>query len=266
MCLLLTMRMRTGFLILLVATMVVGYSHVAKADMVFFGEDINWTATGDNENAVRIPHPNSDAAQANFFAFLRGAGTETFEGFEANSIVNSIDFGPDTATLTRGLSALNQPSGTFNGVYPISGDQTLLQSISTSDILHLEFSSPQAAFGFYMTDVEIVGNLSLRFFLVDGVSTIDRVVPTQAGANGANNTGSVAYFGVIDTTNLFSGVSFVRTLNSNDGFGFDDMTIGRAAMVVPEPTYGVFWLTGLLAVMNQRRRSESLSSKIKSCL
>jgi len=234
--------------VLVVATcaLVISLARTAKADLVFFGEDINSTATGNNEDAVRIPHPNSDAAQADFLALLQDVGTETFEGFGANSTVTNIDFGMDTATLNPGLIALNQPSGTFNGVYPISGDQTLLQSISASDTFRIDFSSPQAAFGFYMTDVEVVGNLNLRFHLTDGVSTIDRVVPTQAGATGANNTGSVAYYGVIDTSDPFVGVSFIRTLNSNDGFGFDDLTIGRVANVVPEPNSMCLLLLGTL--------------------
>lgn len=212
----------------------------ASAANIFFGEDINRTATGNNEDATRVLHPNSDAAQTAFLANLVGVGTETFEGFAPNTNVTSLTFGLDTASLSPALQVFNIPTGTLNGVYPISGNQFLLQNVGVPNTFSINFSTPQAAFGFYVTDLEVPGNLSLSFLLADGTSHINRPVPSTAqGTAPNNNTGSVAYYGLIDTTNPFIGVSFVRSLNSNDGFGFDDMTVARAAQVVPDTTPSV---------------------------
>jgi hypothetical protein len=205
----------------------------ARAASIFFGEDINSTGTA-NDNAERIPYPNALAAQQAFLAQLDGVEVETFEG--SAGVVTSLTFGPDTATLSPGLEVLVVPSGTFNGVHPISGDNVLLQAVGAAEsAFTISFSTAQAAFGFYATDIEVQNNLTLRFLLTDGVTTIDRPVPTLAGTGPAANTGSVVYYGVIDTENPFLAVSFVRGLNQNDGFGFDDMTIGRIGNVVPEP-------------------------------
>lgn len=202
---------------------------------VFFGEDINSTATENKKNALRIKHPNADAARKSFLSLLQNVTTETFESFAPYSKPTTLTFGLDTATLTPAITVRNITAETFLGVYPISGNQILLQSFFDNNRFRLDFSSPQAAFGFYVTDVEIVGNLSLQFLLADGVSTINRQVPTQAGTNGKNNTGSVAYYGVIDTANPFISVTFRRNLNSADAFGFDDITIVRVANVISEP-------------------------------
>jgi hypothetical protein len=185
-------------------------------------------------------------------ALLTGVETEGFE--DKSGVVTTLDFGPDTATLSPGLEVLTIPTGTFNGVYPISGDNVLLQAVGAAEsAFTITFSGPQAAFGFFATDVEFQGNLTLRFLLADGVTTLDRPVPTQAGTGVALNTGSVAYFGVIDTDNPFLAVSFVRGLNQNDGFGFDDLTIGRVENVVPEP--GTLALVGLgVALVSLARR------------
>ena len=221
---------------------------------VYFGEDINSTATGQNEDAQRIAHPNSDAANSAFRAALSNVEVEDFESFTGNSNVTTLSFGPDTATLSEPLTVLSIPSGNFNGVYPISGSQTLLQSALSVNSFSVSFSSPQAAFGFYATDIEVSGNLTLRFLLTDGVSFLDRPVPTLAGQMSANPTGSVAFYGVIDPDNPFTRVTFIRTLNSLDGFGFDDMVIARPEQVVPEPAAS--WLVlGGAGLLLRRRRS-----------
>ena len=75
-----------------------------------------------------------------------------------------------------------------------------------------------------------------------------------------NNTGSVFYFGFIDAANPFTKVTFLNTNpGSNDGFGYDDLTIGRVENVVetavPEPaTLTLIMLGGLGAAFSGRKR------------
>jgi hypothetical protein len=245
-------------LALLVVGALLALSTSASAQQIFFGEDINLTATGQNENAVRIPHPNSDAARISFFSNLSGVVTETFEQYAPNASISTLTFGPDTATLSPSLQVLSLPTGTLNGAYPISGNQFLLQNALGANTFSIAFSSPQAAFGLYVTDLEVQGNLTLRFLLSDGVTTIDRPIPTQVNPTvNDNHTGSVLYWGVIDTGNPFTRVTFVRNLNAGDGFGFDDMTIARTTQVVPEPqTYALMAIgltfLGLAGVRKKR--------------
>ena len=227
-----------------------------SAQQIFFGEDINWTATGQNENSIRILHPNADLAHSTFISKIIDPVIETFESSTPNSIVSALTFGTDIASLAPALSVISQPAGTFNGTYPISGNQFLLQNALATNTFSITFSSPQAAFGFYVTDIEVRGNLSLRFLLSDGVTTVDRPVPSQVNAlPGDNNTGSVAFWGIVDVDNPFTRITFVRNLNANDGFGFDDMTIARPAQVVPEPNTYVLMLLGIAAVLSAIRRT-----------
>ena len=120
-------HVRSGKLALLAMSLLALGSNVHAA-IVFFGEDINLTATGQNENAVRIGHPTSDSARNSFLANLSGVVTETFEQYAPNSNISSLTFGPDTASLSPALQILNLSTGTFNGTYPISGNQFLLQN------------------------------------------------------------------------------------------------------------------------------------------
>ena len=261
-------HVRSGKLALLAMSLLALGSNVHAA-IVFFGEDINLTATGQNENAVRIGHPTSDSARNSFLANLSGVVTETFEQYAPNSNISSLTFGPDTASLSPALQILNLSTGTFNGTYPISGNQFLLQNALGTNTFSIGFSTPQAAFGLYVTDLEVQGNLTLRFLLADGTTTIDRPVPTQVNPTANdNNTGSVLYFGVIDTDNPFVQVRFVRNLNSADGFGFDDMTIARATQVIPPsavvPEPGTYALLSLVLVLIGFAKKTQISKAVGS--
>ena len=47
--------------------------------------------------------------------------------------------------------------------------------------------------------------------------------------------GSVLFWGLIDTDNPFTSLTFGNTAAGTDFFGFDDMTIGSVEQVVPTP-------------------------------
>jgi PEP-CTERM motif len=174
--------------------------------------------------------------------------TERFEGFAPGTLSPlTLTFGPDTASLTGAGEVRNLPTGTFFGTHPISGDQFLLANAGGPAAFTVAFSSPQAAFGFYATDIgDQGGQLDLLLTHANGATTTLRV-PHTVGA-GAVTSGSIFYFGVLDVDSPFVRVTFLNGRPGNDGFGFDDMTIGRAANVLPVPEPGAYWLAGVAAV------------------
>jgi hypothetical protein len=257
---------RSAIVGIAIALACVGIGGPAQAvPVTFFGEDLN------TNEAIRLAaHPNSDAARAAFLANLVGVGTETFEGFVGDGTEPApltLTFpGAGTATLNGdGLvldldTLLGSTTLTLTGEYPISGSNYW----SSSDF-SITFGTPVAAFGFFGTDIgDVGGQLSIT---LDGA--IDFVLDVPHTITG-NTGGNVLYFGVIDTDNPFTSITFASSTGA-DSFGFDDMTIGSLAQVVtrppqppapeiPEPSTWLLVGTGLVgfAAYRRRRKSESL--------
>lgn len=189
----------------------------------YFGEDLG-------PLDATLPRPNSDAARAAFLSNLVGVATENFESFADGAVAPlSLNFGPDTATLTGGSA--------INSFFPVSGAGRIPTSgtkyFTANNTFSIAFSSPQAAFGFYGSDIgDFAGQLTMALNFAGGGSLVLNV-PHTVGAPSA----SLLYFGVIATTAAenFTSIDF-RTTTSDDIFGFDDMTIGRQEQVVPEPS------------------------------
>jgi hypothetical protein len=82
------------------------------------------------------------------------------------------------------------------------------------------------------------------------------LVPHTVGSNGSTN-GLLLFFGVIDTVDQFTRVTFNNT-DTSDAFGFDDLTVGDVAQVmIPEAsTLGLFGL-GLVGLGLATRRRKS---------
>lgn len=243
------MGYRKGCAIAALVLSVVCYSSAAAAaPIIFFGEDLS---TGlDPANLT-----NAKAAQASFLSSLIGASVETFESFAVKKAPPYVvSFGSDTATLygaprdtTIGDNAGNGFGGTAFGRFAVSGSKF----VETTSGLLLEFSTPQAAFGFFATDSsDFSGQLTLTFD--DGAPLI---IPHTV--NSPNGTG--LFFGFIDIANPFLTVRF-GTTSGVDLFGFDDFTIARADQViappsatVPEPASVSLLLFGsALAVLRRR--------------
>lgn len=219
----------------------------ASAQVIFFGEDVNAGAS--------LPVPISIAAQTSFLANLVGVRVENFEGIPVNTTFPfNIAFAPDTATLTGTNNVGN--TGIANtgigGRFAVSGSRYLNVGTTDANSFRMTFSSPQAALGFFATDIgDISGQLALSF---DGRPGL--IVPHTLGApNGAG-----LFYGIIDVNNPFTSVTFTNTNGSlNDAFGFDDFTIGRIDQVAmtPEPSALVLFSTGALSLFAFTRRRKN---------
>jgi hypothetical protein len=178
----------------------------------FFGEDL-----GAGSGGAR---PNSNAARAQFLSQLSATvGTEDFEGFATGaSTPLAVDFGYATATLQGGSGEIR--SGSSVGRFPISGVKYWNDSSSS---LYISFNTPQAAFGFYGTDIgDFDGQITLTLhYLSGGSETI--TVPNTINAPDS----SCLYFGLVaGASEQFTRIDFGNTAAGSDYFGFDDFTIG----------------------------------------
>lgn len=140
-----------------VIAVVSGLSISAQAAVItFFGEDLNFTdnpSTPADDPLRPASLPNADGARDAFLANLVGVTTENFESLAPGATTPlTLTFGADTATLLGTAHVLDVPTGIFNGTYPISGSKFLLQ-LGPVGSFQINFSSPQASFGFYATDV-----------------------------------------------------------------------------------------------------------------
>jgi len=226
--------------------------NVQALPLVFFGEDIN---VYPGNQVPRIEQfANSVNAQSDFLSHLQGVRVEDFESFtEKSSDPLNVDFGNSgTATLTggSGIWRITDNTATNSGVFPTSGVNTFVV-LSSSGTFSLEFDTAQSAFGFFATDLEEVPAI-LSFETSYGKITTLNIPYTKP-----SNSGSVLFFGVIDTENPFTKVTFNGN-HSWEGFGFDDFTIGTENQVVnstPEPSTLLLVGLGLIGLIKFRKKS-----------
>ena len=225
------------------AVTLIGAAQAQAAPIVFFGEG---GTVGAGAAAT---------ARANFLAALSaGVSSEDFEGISAGT---NTPFG---VSFTGGLGTINATLGGTATVLNSSGAGRFATSgvnyVESRPGFNVDFGMTQvAAFGFFATDIgDFSGQLSLDLLTSGGTNNV--VVPHTVGSGGSTD-GLLLFYGVIDTVDQFTRVTFNNT-DTNDAFGFDDLTVGDVAQVtIPEAsTLGLFGL-GLLGLGLAARRRKS---------
>ncbi|WP_310425823.1 hypothetical protein [Chamaesiphon sp. VAR_48_metabat_135_sub] len=226
----------------------------AQAFTTYFGQDLGSITTGIRTNSV--------AKEAEFLARLTTIGTENFEGFTTGATGVNATFGATgiTGNMVSTTGAVGSGSSSV-GRFPVSSTQYYEVGSGTFTI---NFNTAVAAFGFYGTDLgDFDGQLTLG--LSNG-STL--TVPHTFGPNplGAPN-GSLLYYGLIadNAGETFTSMTFGNTQPGVDFFGFDDLTVGTLAQVVPptgstdvpEPFTIIGTLVGGSAALRMRNNLKS---------
>jgi len=213
---------------------------------LYFADDLSpWPYMNPNQ-VPRQAYPNSQAMHALFLSRINGALTESFEECPTWSCPTNLMFGTGTNvaalfwstngsagdTNASAIISLSDPTNTIAGTFPITGTNFLCFDwncvYGSNDYCQITFSTPQAAFGFYATDLEF-NTLSLTFARADG-STTNVVVPFPV----YQGSGAVFYQGVIDRANPFTSVTITNVGWGNlaDGIAFDDLTIGAQNAII----------------------------------
>jgi hypothetical protein len=205
----------------------------AQANLeTYFGETVSiWPIGGLNQ----VPRPTNIVAclqaAAQFYSRLPGVVTEGFEGYPDRSSPTNLFFGTNVATLSGTCIVVTYPDpmGTIDGGFPISGTNAPNLDGGSGQFFSITFSAPQAAFGFFVTDVE---RNQLVLTLVDGLGGRRNI---QVPVTRPQGSGGCFFFGIIDKALPFVTIEFHNVGTQGDGFALDDMTIAVPEQVLPAP-------------------------------
>lgn len=233
---------------------VLGWTPSASAvQTIYSGYDV-----GGGESVRLSTFANATSARNSFLGGLVGVGTESFESYPTfTGAPLAVNFGAaGVATLNGNGSVRRTSAGQTNGVgrYATDGDAYW----EASSVFNLSFSAPVAAFGFMGIDIGDFGG-QVTMTTSGGLNQVFNVGnPTNTAGGG------VMFWGVIDTVNTWTSISFGNTRSGTDFFAFDQMTIGSLQQVanpVPEPeTYAMMLAgLGLLGVVTRRRKQKAIA-------
>ncbi|WP_379553683.1 PEPxxWA-CTERM sorting domain-containing protein [Qipengyuania sp. DGS5-3] len=214
---------------------------------------------GENQNPGGAVSGDPETARNDFLSNLSaGVNTEDFEGLATGApplpLVFNGGLGPITATLTGTGNLRGSPTV---GTFATSGSQYY---DNVFDSFTISFDTAIAAFGFYGTDIGDV-NESLEITIDAGLAS-ERMF-TVANTVGGND-GSLLFWGITDTANPFTTVSFAQS--GSDRFGFDDLTIGDVSQVtggVPEPGTWAMMLLGFFGLGAAMRRKPETTTRVR---
>jgi hypothetical protein len=169
-------------------------------------------------------------AAAQFRARLLAPGTEDFESYATNTRPASLQFAGASAGISGPYyigGGLTNPRATYMGLYPFSGSNYL--NLTSNATITVTFNSPQAAFGFFGSDLE-TNQLRVALVTTNGEDLQFSIPVTRP-----QGSGGAFFFGVIAPGSPFTAVRLSNTGSAPDGISIDDIVVADATQVIPLP-------------------------------
>lgn len=165
-----------------------------------------------------------------FMARLTVTGVEDWEGYAQFDPIDTVAVtingtaGTFSApTYGQVLGAGGAGVGRFNTT---SGGVNWLDVGADDPICTITFAAPIAAFGFYATDMgDFTGRVSVVLNKTGGGTVLHDIAHTVNGSNG-----SLLFFGFVDEVETYDSIE-IRTTNTAEGFGIDDLIWATAAQL-----------------------------------
>ncbi|MBW3225644.1 PEP-CTERM sorting domain-containing protein [Marinobacter adhaerens] len=199
-----------------------GAANSTAAPITFFGEDPTTAGTLG---------PNSTAARNDFLSNLTGVGNEDFESFLlGDDAPLNLTFPGSAGTLGATLTGTGEINDSGPGRFATSG--TNFWEVTTGSF-KIDFSDPVSAFGFNGIDIGdfVTDQMVLNLTNASG-GTSELTVPHSLGIG--NNDQATLFFGFYDLSQSYTSIEFTNA-GGGDFFAFDDMVIGDAEQVTPDP-------------------------------
>ena len=211
----------------------------ASAALVSFtGEDIMATTSS--------PHPNADAAAAQFSTAAGPTGLITFESAPPGSFTN-LTVAPGVTMSGSDINGHDQtirntsnfpPFPTLDGYNTTSSGANFVEE--QGGTVTFTFATPIFAFGAFLTGIQNFTQDTVTFS--DGTSqTIN--VPEDGTSN---SVGALDFVGFVDSGKSISSVTIFSGNNGFDDIGVDDVRFASAA--VPEPASWALMILGFIGL------------------